>query len=99
MNAKEYIEKYGLDDQAEFNREEFKDDLSVDFAKMLNKLRNSDKTVTRQQFNKGVGMIRHLWEDIRNRCKEELTEGTWKYLYAVVIVPMKVELFRNNKEE
>lgn len=99
MNAKEYIKKYELDTQTEFNREEFKDDLSVDFARILSKSRNSDESITREQFNRGVGIIRHLWEDIRKKCKKELGEGTWKYLYAVVIIPMKKELFENNKQK
>lgn len=100
MKTKEYVEKYKLNIDDQFDHNEFVIDLRNDFIILL----EVGKAYERWHgFQNAVNAIRSKWDGINNKTKGQLPESLWKYFYASVICEMRESLFpeqvRKQREE
>jgi hypothetical protein len=93
MKPKEYIKKYKLDVQEQFNHNNFIVDLTADFMAVIEYLASTNN-FNYNRFKIVIKEIRQKFDGISNKAKGKgLPESLWKYFYATVIIKVKNELF------
>lgn len=96
MKAKEYVKKYGLDQNDNFSHTEFVQDLQSDFEKLVD---SSKAKKSLANFHHAVQEIRDKWDGINNKTYGQLPEGLWGYFFATVIVPCRDGFFPDYKPQ
>lgn len=93
MKPKEYIKKYGLDNQkAQFNHKEFVADLTIDFMSMIEFHQQSNWNFSK--FQNCIKDIRKKYDSISIKTAHpHINEKLWKYFYATVVGPVKDKMF------
>jgi hypothetical protein len=94
MKPLQYVQKYNLNTNSNFNHSEFIQDLTTDFLTLLEISKTSTGKYVLAGFENTVRAIRQKWDGISNKTiGVGLPDKLWNYFYATVIVKMRQELF------
>lgn len=89
MKTLEYVRKYNLMQNAQFDHSSFIFDLAVDFEALLQYQKEKASEFTLAIFEQTVKQIRQKWDSISNKTAGELPESLWGYFYATVVVKQR----------
>lgn len=90
MKPLDYVKKYKLDVNDNFNHSEFVEDLKEDFTALLEVGKGFERL---KGFENAVGAIRMKWDGINNKTRGQLPDKLWNYFYATVIAKSREKLF------
>ena len=96
MKTKEYVKKYQLNVDDNFNHKDFMVDFTNDFNEMLS---NAKIDGDYGKFKRLVDDIKKKWSNINNKTLGQLPEKLWSYFYASVIITHKDEMFPHLKKQ
>ena len=92
MKPKEYVRKYKLNIDDNFNHNEFINDFTHDFLSLIELCRTS-KDWNYTKFKNCMSQIRDKWDRIHRKTNGQLPEKLWKYFYATIVGPMRDKEF------
>lgn len=98
MTAKEYIDRFRMDQENyEFNRQEFINQLRIDFLESIHRHENYDNKVDTLEYKYFREIVKEFQDkfDKISRLKKvgNLSPGLWKAFFASVIVPYRKEKY------
>jgi hypothetical protein len=90
MKPKEYVKKYKLDVDDNFDHNQFMEDFKFDFIALLEVGKGMERS---KGFENTVRAVRMKWDSINNKTRGQLPEKLWGYFYATTVAKMREELF------
>lgn len=93
-----YVKKYEMETTIHFNREEFHKDFVKDFETLLDGYKTNG-ILTYIKFKYATQEMRRKFDQIGAKIGKPLPETIWRYFWAIVVAPMRTELFPKVKKE
>lgn len=93
MKTKDYIDKYELDRNDQFDHKSFTADLTNEFFSLLEVGKNKEGQLNIKGYENAINCIRRKWDAINNKTVGQLPEKLWSFFFATVIAKMREELF------
>lgn len=90
MKTKQYVKKYELDKDDNFNHKDFIEDFTSDFIDLINE---SDASSSYGKFVRVINTMKEKWWNINKKTVGQLPDSLWKYFYAAVVIAKRDELF------
>jgi hypothetical protein len=90
MKTREYVKKYKLNEDDNFDHAKFIADFTIDFQVMLS---NANIGKDYGRFRRLVNDVKKKWSNINNKTAGQLPEKLWGYFYGSTIMSCKDELF------